>query len=101
MYAGLVCKAVIDELDPNTFEIMVKWIYGTEAVNMGLWQAVDVFIASDRFGISSLNSACCSIIHCRLWRLWNKHPNTSMYLGPVEELRQIALTIGSQVADVS
>lgn len=101
MYAGRTRKAVIYELHPDTFEIMVKWIYGSEAFNMGLWQAVDVFIASDRFGIISLNSACCSIIYNGLWHLRNKHPISSVFVGPVEDLRQSALTIGSEVADVS
>ena len=60
--AGITAKATIADMEPETFELMLGWMYGTIDVVLPLDQAVDVYVASDRLGMTALHDACAHII---------------------------------------
>lgn len=61
--AGITAKATIADMEPETFELMLGWMYGTIDVVLPLDQAVDVYVASDRLGMTALHDACAHN-HC-------------------------------------
>ena len=89
--AGITAKATIADMEPETFESMLGWMYGTIDVVLPLDQAVNVYVASDRLGMTALHDACAHIIAQTL-------PRTSYrYIEDVMELWHFATVIQSEV----
>lgn len=94
---GITAKAVIADMEPETFELMLGWMYGTIDMEISLFQASDLYVASDKLGMTLLNDACAQIIALELpgFTAWD-------LIDEIEELWEFATAIQSTiVTDVS
>ena len=69
--AGLTSQLVIANMKPDTMHLLVAWMYGTARDLLTFQQAVELYAASDRYGMTSLHQACIHQIiyhHLRLPR---------------------------------
>ncbi len=87
--AGLTGKAVLSEMNPETFSLSVSWMYGTTDRSLSAREAIDLFMVSDRLGLMSLHRSCCSILMDSL----RQQPSSEL-IEEVEELRQYAKLLG-------
>jgi len=87
--AGLTGKAVLSEMNPETFSLAVSWMYGTIDRSLSAREAIDLFMVSDRLGLMSLHRSCCSILMDSL----RQQPSSEL-IQEVEELRQYAKLLG-------
>ena len=95
--AGITAKAVIADIEPETFELVLSWMYGTIDYCPWLCKAAKLYVASDRLGMTVLKDACAQAIALAL-------PMTihSEHIEDIEELWEFATEIQSAVVrDVS
>jgi len=94
--AGKTGSIVIEDMSAATFELMVSYLYRTMNAYLRLDQAVDLVVASDKYGMTGLHAACTRIVAQHICRLDRHHR------GEVEELYEYAATIGNErIAEVS
>ncbi len=87
--AGLTGKAVLSEMNPETFSLALSWMYGTIDRSLSAREAIDLFMVSDRLGLISLHRSCYSILMDSL----RQQPSSEL-IEEVEELRQYAKLLG-------
>ena len=87
--AGLTGKAVLSEMNPETFSLALSWMYGTIDRSLSAREAIDLFMVSDRLGLISLHRSCYSILMDSL----RQQPSSEL-IEEVEELRQYANLLG-------
>ncbi len=82
-------------MNPETFSLLLDWMYGTIDMVLTLDKAVDLFKASDRLGMMSLHTECAQIIALSL----NAKPDSEgvVEIEEVKELWDFATTIHSEV----
>ena len=86
----MTSKVVLTDIEPETMELLVGWLYGKVDKPLTLRQAADLFVASDRFDVPDLQQACVKIIAHRVEMLSPMLPQLLVY-----NLWQYATTIGS------
>lgn len=89
-WAGVTGKVVLADTEPDTMELLVGWMYGRVNKALGLCQAVDLYVASDKYAVLDLQQACVEIIAHRVASLSAMIPSLVVY-----KLWQFATAIGS------
>ena len=94
--AGKTGSIVIEDMSAATFELIVSYLYRTMNAHLRLDQAVDLIVASDKYGMTGLHAACTRIVTHHICRL-NRHHG-----GEIEELYEYAATTGNErIAEAS
>ena len=95
--AGRTSKVVITDLRPEIFSVMDEWMYRTCQRNLCLYQAMQLFVARDKYGVTSLHSQCPQSLKYSIEQLY---PGEGF--GEIADLQEFATIIGSStVAEVS
>jgi len=93
---GKTGSIVIADMSAATFSLMVSYLYRTSNAYLRLDQAVDLLVASDKYGMTGLHAACTRLVTNHICLL-HRHLREE-----VEELYEYASTIGNErVARVS
>ena len=87
---GKTGSIVIEDMSAATFDSMVSYLYRTMNAHLRLDQAVDLLVASDKYGMTSLHAACSRIVTNHICRLDRHHRGES------EGLYEYAATIGNE-----
>ncbi|DBA99933.1 TPA: hypothetical protein ACH3X1_013814 [Trebouxia sp. C0004] len=88
---GKTGSIVIDDMSAATFRLMVSYLYRTIDPYLPMNQAVDLLVASDKYGMTGLHASCIGIVTDHLGRLQRDHRVE------VEELYEYATAIGNEL----
>ena len=91
LVAGTTGRVVIHDMASRTFERVMDWLYGSE-LRLHWSDAVELLIASDRYGMVDLFNACTRFVADSVSEL-----NTAPLLGQtdnIEELLGFAQAVG-------